>query len=129
MACGIKPDPKEARSLNHWTAGEVPGCPLDVDTNITQRGKKWILPHQALLHVQTEVWRNDELSVLPGQGLLEISKARLSFSLLAVWLVGSYFSDQGFNLHPRQQKLKVLTTGQLGNSLHFVLEILSSNTP
>lgn len=48
--------------------------------------------------MQTEVRRNDDaLSILPGQGLLEISKARLSFSLLAVWLVGSYFSDQGLN--------------------------------
>ena len=36
---------------------------------------------------------------------------------LAEWLVGSYFPNQGSNLHPRQWKHGVLTTGPLRNSL------------
>ena len=38
--------------------------------------------------------------------------------------VGSYFPDQGLNLHPLQWKLGVLITGQPGMSLHTQILML-----
>ena len=48
--------PMEACSLNHRNAGDVPGCPLNVTTfKISHKEERKILPHQALLHMRTDL--------------------------------------------------------------------------
>ena len=104
------------------------------------KGIEFHWPSSCLAHrgMQEPFWRvvmgvpwlsSTPLLSVPYQLQVGLYKKKKNFFLFfgcATWPVGSYFPDQGLNLHPLHWKHRVLTTGPPGTSLNKLIILLST---